>query len=113
MSKAPAIVFGTAGVAAFSTEQLNEVFDILEKHNVKELDTARLYVRLHCFYEETMSANCLQGPSEEVLKKAGAPKRFTISTKALGFTPGAMSKSGILESVDTSFKNLEVEQVRL
>lgn len=46
MVKAPAIVFGAAGVAAFSTEQLNEIFDILDKHNVKELDTARLYVSL-------------------------------------------------------------------
>ncbi len=44
--KAPAIVFGAAGVAAFSTEQLNEIFDILDKHNIKEIDTARLYVRL-------------------------------------------------------------------
>lgn len=46
MAQAPAIVFGTAGVGAFSTEQLSEVFDILDKHNVKQLDTARLYVSL-------------------------------------------------------------------
>ncbi|KAH6721906.1 NADP-dependent oxidoreductase domain-containing protein [Leptodontidium sp. MPI-SDFR-AT-0119] len=94
MAQAPAIVFGTAGVGAFSTEQLSEVFDILDKHNVKQLDTARLY-----------------GPSEGVLGKAGAPKRFIISTKALGFSPGSMSKQGVLESVETSLKELQVEQV--
>ncbi|KAK0100780.1 hypothetical protein ONS95_007229 [Cadophora gregata] len=94
MAQAPKIVFGAAGVAAFSTEQLNEIFDILEKHNAKEIDTARLY-----------------GPSEGILGKAGAPKRFTISTKALGFTPGAMDKKGVIESIETSFKELQVEQV--
>lgn len=46
MAQAPKIVFGAAGVSAFSTEQLDEIYNILDKHNVKELDTARLYVRL-------------------------------------------------------------------
>jgi len=94
MAQAPKIVFGAAGVSAFSTEQLDEIYNILDKHNVKELDTARLY-----------------GPSEGILQKSGAPKRFTISTKALGFTPGAMDKKGVLESIETSFKELQVEQV--
>ncbi|KAH7357073.1 NADP-dependent oxidoreductase domain-containing protein [Rhexocercosporidium sp. MPI-PUGE-AT-0058] len=94
MAQAPAIVFGTAGVRAFSTEQLTEVFDILDKHNVKQLDTARIY-----------------GPSEGILGSAGAPKRFIVSTKANGFAPGSMGKQGVLESIETSLKELQAEQV--
>ncbi|CZT13047.1 hypothetical protein WAI453_005890 [Rhynchosporium graminicola] len=94
MSQAPAVVFGAAGVANFSTEQFTEILDILDKHNVKQIDTARLY-----------------GLSEGVLQKAGVPKRFTISTKARGFSPGSMSKQSVLESIDESFKELQVEQV--
>ncbi len=41
---APSIVFGTAGIAAFSTEESNKILDILEKHNIKQLDTASVYV---------------------------------------------------------------------
>jgi hypothetical protein len=42
----PTIVFGTAGVLALSTEDLNSMLSTLEKHNVKNLDTAYIYV---CF----------------------------------------------------------------
>jgi aflatoxin B1 aldehyde reductase len=40
----PSIVFGTAGIAALSTEDSKEILNILEKHNVKQLDTASVYV---------------------------------------------------------------------
>jgi hypothetical protein len=40
----PTIVYGTAGVVAFSTEVLDQMLNTLEKHNVKELDTAFVYV---------------------------------------------------------------------
>lgn len=40
----PTIVFGTAGVVAMSTEVLGQMLSTLEKHNVKELDTAFIYV---------------------------------------------------------------------
>ncbi|KAI6715646.1 aldehyde reductase [Diplocarpon mali] len=93
--EAPAVVFGSAGVAAFSDEQLVEIFGILDKHHVKEIDTARLY-----------------GPSESILGKHGAPKRYAIHTKALGFQPGVMGKQGVLDSIATSFQDLGVEQVR-
>ncbi|CAL3973575.1 unnamed protein product [Diplocarpon coronariae] len=92
--EAPAVVFGSAGVAAFSDEQLVEIFGILDKHHVKEIDTARLY-----------------GPSESILGKHGAPKRYAIHTKALGFQPGVMGKQGVLDSIATSFQDLGVEQV--
>lgn len=42
---APAIVFGTAGISSFDTETAKGIISVLEKHNVKELDTAFLYVR--------------------------------------------------------------------
>jgi hypothetical protein len=47
---APAIVFGAAGASAWSSEQTTEFLQILEKHNVKELDTAYIYVSQtsHC-----------------------------------------------------------------
>jgi hypothetical protein len=40
---APSISFGAFGVHAFG-DDLEEVFKTLEKHNVKELDTANIYV---------------------------------------------------------------------
>ncbi|KAK2627520.1 hypothetical protein QTJ16_003486 [Diplocarpon rosae] len=92
--EAPAVVYGAAGLAAFSDEQIVEIFSILDQHNVKEIDTARLY-----------------GPSEAILGKHDAPKRYTIHTKALGFQPGAMGKQAVLDSISTSLENLGVEQV--
>jgi aflatoxin B1 aldehyde reductase len=41
---APSIVFGSAGVASFSTETVKEMLNILEKHNIKQIDTASIYV---------------------------------------------------------------------
>lgn len=45
---APAIVFGSAGIASFSTETVTEMLEILEKHNVKQIDTASIYVSPLC-----------------------------------------------------------------
>lgn len=42
----PTIVYGTAGVVAFSTEVLDQMLNTLEKHSVKEIDTAYIYVWL-------------------------------------------------------------------
>jgi aflatoxin B1 aldehyde reductase len=41
---APSIVFGSAGIASLSTETANEMLNILEKHNIKQIDTASIYV---------------------------------------------------------------------
>jgi aflatoxin B1 aldehyde reductase len=41
---APAMVFGSAGIASFATETVKEMLDILEKHDVKQIDTASIYV---------------------------------------------------------------------
>jgi len=40
----PAIVFGTASIARYSTETAKEMLNILEKHKVDQLDTASVYV---------------------------------------------------------------------
>jgi hypothetical protein len=40
----PTIIYGTAGIQSFSAEDLDKIFSTLEKYNVKELDTAYLYV---------------------------------------------------------------------
>ena len=42
---APAIVFGTAGISSLDTETAKGMVSVLEKHYVKELDTAYVYVR--------------------------------------------------------------------
>jgi len=39
----PKISFGTAGAFHLSTEVLNDMLDMLEKHDVKEIDTAYVY----------------------------------------------------------------------
>jgi len=40
---APKIVFGTAAVNSFEPQVLTDMLDTLDKHNVKELDTASVY----------------------------------------------------------------------
>jgi hypothetical protein len=44
MASAPAISFGAAGVFSYDTETRDGIFSTLEKHNVKEIDTAIIYV---------------------------------------------------------------------
>jgi len=90
----PTIVYGTAGVVAMSTKVLNGMLSTLEKHNVKNIDTAYIYVS-----------------SEEILGKAGAPKKFTIDTKAPGFRDGALAKQNVLNGLNTSLKRLGVSSV--
>ncbi len=41
---APNLIFGTAGIAAFGGQIINEIFALPEKHNVKAIDTANAYV---------------------------------------------------------------------
>ena len=40
------ILFGTASFGKLPTESGQEFLDLLKKHNVKDLDTAHLYVSL-------------------------------------------------------------------
>lgn len=43
---APEIVYGAAGVAGLSTEELRNTLSVLRRHNVETLDTASVYVGL-------------------------------------------------------------------
>ncbi len=45
--QAPHVVFGTAGIAHMATDVSTEMLEILERHNVNQLDTASIYVSLH------------------------------------------------------------------
>jgi hypothetical protein len=41
---APKLIFGSAGIAAFDGQTINEILALLEKHNVEKIDTANAYV---------------------------------------------------------------------
>jgi aflatoxin B1 aldehyde reductase len=41
---APSIVFGSAAIASYSTETVQDMLEILEKHKIAQIDTASIYV---------------------------------------------------------------------
>ncbi|RMZ90533.1 hypothetical protein DV736_g2233, partial [Chaetothyriales sp. CBS 134916] len=98
------IVFGTAGFGNLepykTAESIEHVFEILEKHDVKILDTAQVY-----------------GNSEQTLGEVKAGSRFTIDTKWHGgFNPGASptstpTKENIVRSAKESLAKLGVSEV--
>ena len=83
---------------AFKDEKtLKELFAVLKKDGVKNIDTAQLY-----------------GDSEEMLGEVGAAKEFIIDTKAKGgFAPGSPTKENIIKDAKESMKKLGTEQVRI
>jgi len=93
-STAPKVSFGTAGVSSLAPEVVEGLLGVLEKHNVKELDTAYIYP-----------------DSEKVLGEVNAPVKFTISTKAPGFAPGSLNKQSVLDGIDKSLSQLGVKSV--
>lgn len=55
------IVFGTAGLPRLSVEEVEEVYQVLQRHEVKDLDTAHIYVSLmyiHCLHHFTDILSC-------------------------------------------------------
>jgi len=90
----PKLIFGAAAVAQFSPDELETILDVLNEHNVHDLDTANIYPQ-----------------SEITLGKAGAPKKFTIHTKAPGFTPGSLARESLLDGIDKSLEELGVKSV--
>ena len=107
------IIYGSAIFAALSVEEQQATLDLLAKYKVKDIDTARIYV---CFSTSTQSQekNIRWFPkpgSEDALGKTGAPAKFNVSTKAAAFSPGAMSKKGILESMEQTLTELGVKTV--
>jgi len=88
------LIYGTSGIKYLGAETAKLMLDTLEKHDVKDLDTAWLYPE-----------------SEKTLGEIGAPKKFTMHTKAPGFELGIMSKKRISEGLEKSLKELGVSSV--
>lgn len=100
---APKIIVGMMGssVAKGSTsmatpDQVNDFLNVVKSHNVKELDTARVYNA---------------GKSEELLGTVNAQKDFLISTKAPGFASRSLTYDAILENSRKSHDALKQDKV--
>jgi len=79
--------------------QLRAFLDMLKKHNVRELDTARVYNA---------------GKSEEDLGAIPEAKNdFSIATKAPGFSPGSLSYQKIINNCNASLAALQQEKIDL
>ncbi|EME88036.1 uncharacterized protein MYCFIDRAFT_26489 [Pseudocercospora fijiensis CIRAD86] len=80
-------------------EQLRPFLELLRKHNVKELDTARVYNG---------------GKSEELLGEIPeAQKDFDIATKAPGFSPGSLTYDKVIENANASLAALKMKRIPL
>ncbi|KIV81689.1 hypothetical protein PV11_03859 [Exophiala sideris] len=100
MSSGPIkVIFGTATTGNAepwdSSDYVNEAFEILKAHGVKNLDTAQLY-----------------GKSEQKLGELKAGDKFILDTKWLGgFTGKWASKDNIINTAKESIQKLGVKQV--
>jgi len=89
------VIFGCAAPwSVLSTDKAAEFLPVLEKHGVRDLDTAHIYWR-----------------SEEMLGVLKAPARFTMHTKAPGLTPGGLSRASIEKAMAQSLRELGVDSV--
>ncbi|KAK0297380.1 hypothetical protein LTR91_003852 [Friedmanniomyces endolithicus] len=80
-------------------EQLRPFLSMLKKHNVRELDTARVYN---------------SGKSEEdVGNVAEAKNDFIIATKAPGFSPGSLAYQKVIDNCNASLKALKQDSIAL
>jgi aflatoxin B1 aldehyde reductase len=99
MSKAhPQIVFGGGLFGAapqWSTaEQVEEFLQVLERNNVKAIDTAQIY-----------------STSEDLLGQTNASKRFIIDTKFAGGFSGGSSKEQVIKVGNESLQKLATDSV--
>jgi aflatoxin B1 aldehyde reductase len=100
------IIAGLMGssVASGSTklsgpEQLKPFLTLLKTHNIKELDTARVYN---------------SGKSEQDLGALPeAHQTFSIATKAPGFSPGSLAHQKVLDNCAASLTALKTPQLDL
>ncbi|CEP61699.1 aldo/keto reductase family protein LALA0_S03e08856g [Lachancea lanzarotensis] len=90
------LVSGAFQLSLLPEGDLPTYLDVLKKHGIQELDTARIYPN-----------------SEEFLGAHGISKSFIIDTKARGFSPGSLSKESITKSIEESFDLLKVESVEI
>jgi len=94
MASLPILQFGAAGWTVDNLDPAKEFLEILERYGVKHIDTARMYTG-----------------SEETLGKLGAPKKFTIHTKAMGFFPKSLSRESVFKGQKESFEDLKTDSV--
>ncbi|PSN74743.1 Aldo/keto reductase [Corynespora cassiicola Philippines] len=92
------VVFGGASlnpIGAFNNDEaVKEALDILKKHGVNNIDTARLY-----------------GESEATIGKQARREEFVIDTKILGgFSPGAAKKDAIIRDAADSYEKVKIKQ---
>lgn len=93
-----------ASVASGSTsmsgvDQLRPFLTMLQKHKVRELDTARVYNK---------------GRSPEDLGAIpGATNDFLVATKAPGFSPGSLSYQNIIDNCNASLVALKQHRIDL
>ena len=87
----------TGGSISLSTPiQVQDYLDCVERHNIKELDTARVYAG---------------GKSETLLGVVSAHSRFAISTKAPAFVPHSLSAANIITNCNKSLVALKQDKV--
>ena len=93
------VIFGMMGgsVAKGSSKMATpdavaQVLSILQRHQIRELDTARVYNG---------------GKSEELLGACDASKDFAVSTKAPGFSAGSLSAAKIVAACNASLQALK------
>ena len=88
-------VMGGAKTLA-TPEGVTSFLKIVKAHNIKEVDTARVYA---------------SGQSEEMLGLASASNTFAISTKAPAFAPKSLSYEKIVDNCNASLAALKVDKV--
>jgi aflatoxin B1 aldehyde reductase len=80
-------------------EQLKSFLTVLKKHNIRELDTARVYN---------------SGKSEQDLGALPEANRdFAIATKAPGFSPGSLAFQKVLDNCNASLSALKQSKLDL
>ena len=79
-----------------SPTQVQDFLDCVKRHNVKELDTARVYAG---------------GKSEELLGAVNAGSQFAVSTKAPAFAPGSLTEANIISNYEKSLAALRQDKV--
>lgn len=90
---APSIVFGSAGIASFSTETVKEMLEILEKHKITQIDTARVYVSSAS--SETVDGEADFGAARQrtTAREARRPEEVYHTDKGPGIQPRCIGKA--------------------
>ena len=88
------IIYGTFPIPFIPKDQLDEVLQLLEKHNVRDLDTARVYP-----------------DGEKCIGELNLPAIYTVHTKAVTFQERSLSKESILKSIGESLSLLKTDKV--